>query len=136
MLDPVKNNDFIVPNSFDTNLVSMNDLYNGGFITPFGQVIDDIHSKDIIPKPWVIQAEINYYIAKMNVFEACLLARLERSRQVLYSECKDASKQNIDTVIDGVQNKNDLLNALYECRVLEAEYKYDNLHSVFKHLRL
>ena len=76
--DFVNNNDYIEPNSFDTNLISGQDLVVAGYSTPFGLLIDDIHDLNDVPQKWILQSEYDYYINNTDLFETLVNNRLNR----------------------------------------------------------
>jgi hypothetical protein len=118
--DLVKYNDYIQPNSFDTNLITGSDLVCSGYTTPWGEYINDVRDFREPATPWVLKAEELYYLNNSNLFDTLVLCRNSRQnisdllsaerfeRKPIFDENnKNVNMENID---------NATIIAIYEAR--------------------
>ena len=133
-IDIINDNDYIVPNSFDTNLISSQDLCESGFITPWGENIFDIHDIDYGYTNWLMYAMVLYYICGYKLLDAVLIARLNRN---LFVKLTPNRGQKMNITIEDLKdeknaNNNDILNAIIDAKMIEAQFKFSNSKSIFK----
>ena len=108
--DAVKDNDYISPTSFDTNLVSSRDLVNSGYCTPWGEYISDVRDYTEPAASWILKAEEQYYIEGKNLIDALTECRISRqgisdlmsmeSYQIKKINGNDISENDISAIYD------------------------------------
>ena len=112
--DCVKNNDYIQPNSFDTNLMTGRDLVCSGYTTPWGEFINDVRDYREPAAPWVLKAEEFYYINNADLFETLVMCRCSRNNISDLVSAPSFEKTVIPTDMEAVDNATVL--AIYEAR--------------------
>lgn len=76
-IDPVKDNDYIFQNSFDTNLITGRDLVLSGFSTPWGEFINDVRI-ELVDQKWILEAEYLYYTKDRSLEDLLITCRNSR----------------------------------------------------------
>ena len=112
--DPVHYNDYIQPNSFDTNLMTGRDLACSGYTTPWGEFINDIREYKEPAASWVLKAEELYYINNMDLFKTLVLCRNSRSGISDLISTASFEKKLIPDNMEDVDNA--VVMAIYEAR--------------------
>lgn len=77
-VDPLKENDFLYPNSFDTGLITARDLTMSGYTTPWGEYIKDVRNPDDSTQKWISEAEYIYYTTAGNLLDILVNCRFSR----------------------------------------------------------
>lgn len=116
ILDTVRNNDYLIPNTFDTNLRTGQDLITAGFMTPYGKIINN----NYVPN-WVMYAKYLMVVEKMEPFKAFFLARINRNKLPLLLT-------PIHVKLNFEKEKENLIsiqNALLDARKYYLDYLYN-----------
>lgn len=77
-IDLFTDNDYICPNSTDTNIRTGQDLVDSCLMTPFGVLISDVHKQSFGLNTWMLKAKELYYLQGKDMFEALLESRYSR----------------------------------------------------------
>ena len=93
--DPIKENDFLFQNSFDTNLITGRDLVLSGFTTPWGEYINDVRN-ELIDHKWILEAEYLYYTENKSLEEVLILCRNSRQNMSLIFHDFNFNRINFD----------------------------------------
>ena len=117
IIDTVKNNDYIFQNSFDTNLITGQDLTLTGYTTPWGEYINDIRN-EIIEHKWILEAEYLYYTTNNKSLEDLLiLCRNSRKNMSLLCYEQYFKFEYFKTNEYDYNNPNiDRINVIFEAR--------------------
>jgi hypothetical protein len=91
-IDTVKDNDYIFSNSFDTNLITSQDLTNSGYTTPWGEYIGDIRNPNEPCQKWVLVAEYLYYLHNTNLLKILIDCRFTRNKMSNFAANSDSFK--------------------------------------------
>ena len=118
--DCVKYNDYIQPNSFDTNLVTGRDLVCSGYTTPWGEYINDVREYREPVAPWILKAEELYYLNNSDLLEVLMLCR--NSRQTI-TDLLSASRFEQKLLPDDMNDvDNGTVVSVYEARQEYVKY--------------
>ena len=117
--DAVKDNDYISPTSFDTNLVSSRDLVNSGYCTPWGEYISDVRDYTEPAASWILKAEEQYYIEGKNLIDALTECRI--SRQGI-SDLMSMESYQIKEINENDISENDI-SAIYDAHSEYVKYE-------------
>ena len=114
--DLIKNNDYIQPNSFDTNLITGRDLVCSGYTTPWGEYIDDVREYKEPAAPWILKAEELYYLNNTDLFDILVMCRNSRQNISDLLSSSYFEKKNI-LLNDNVNDvDNNTIMSIYEAR--------------------
>ena len=127
--NPVKNNNYIQPNSFDTNLITGRDLVYAGYCTPWGEYINDVREYQEPTKPWILRAEEQYYCQNKDLFETLVVCRNSRKNIPDIISCSKFKKSDIPDNIEDLDRSN--IEAIYQARQEYVKYLTGN-SKVFK----
>ena len=130
--DCVKYNDYIQPNSFDTNLMTGQDLVCSGYTTPWGEYINDVRDYREPAAAWILKAEEIYYINNSNLFDTLIRCRYSRKN---ISDLLSSSKFEIDKLPENMNDvDNSTITSIYEARQEYVKFLIGN-SKIFKNIK-
>mgnify|MGYP004465954737 CR=1 FL=1 len=130
-IDLVKNNEYIKPNSFDTNLVSARDLVESGFCTPWGELITDVRDYREPVNTWVLKAEEIYYSTDAPLMDTLMLCRFNRQNINQMLSCP--MPQFAPMVVELSEVSEQVVQAIYEAHSEYIKFKVGYTH-IFKRI--
>ena len=133
-VDPVKDNDYIFNNSFDTNLITGQDLTNSGYTTPWGEYIGDIRNPNEPCQKWVLVSEYLYYLNNNGLLKILVNCRFARNKMSNLATNSDSFK--VDDFGPELQDYNrDRVTSILEARQEYIKFLIGG-SKIFKKLKL
>lgn len=124
-IDLVDDNDYICPNSMDTNIRTGQDLVDACLMTPFGVLISDVHNQSFGLNTWMLKAKELYYLNGEDMFKALLESRYSRKNLGNLINTNDNSVEfPTDKFVNMKTNplRNDVVTTIMDARTEYVNY--------------
>lgn len=100
-IDLLADNDYICPNSVDTNIRTGQDLIDACLMTPFGVLVSDVHNRDFDLNTWKLKAKELFYLEGEDLQSALLKSRYSRGN---LGNLINTNDNNVEFPIDKFKN--------------------------------
>ena len=124
-IDLLDDNDYISPNSTDTNIRTGQDLIDSCLMTPFGVLISDVHKQTFGLNTWMLKAKELYYLNNEDMFNALLKSRFSRKN---LGNLINTNDNHVDFPIEKFKNmktyplRNEIVNTILDARIAYINY--------------
>lgn len=133
-IDLLADNDYISPNSTDTNIRTGQDLIDSCLMTPFGVLISDVHNQNYSLQTWTLKAKELYYLEGEKLLTALLKSRY--SRQNL-GNLINTNDNKVDFPIKDFTDmknnplRNDVVNTILDVRIEYIMYELEPEKTIY-----